>query len=72
MISPHAFTQTHVQALLAEAATEHVDRESVIRALLHTAIGLLKEGRSIDDVANELRFLADNLDDDEDYTFMRP
>jgi len=28
--------------------------------------------RNAEDLADELRFLAENLDDDQDYGFMRP
>lgn len=43
-----------------------------LRALLSAVVQQSKAVRSAEDLADELRFLAENLDDDQDYGFMRP
>jgi len=43
-----------------------------LRALLSAVVQQSKAVRNAEDLADELRFLAENLDDDQDYGFMRP
>ncbi|MBK5399314.1 hypothetical protein JFU47_21750 [Pseudomonas sp. TH39(2020)] len=43
-----------------------------LRALLSAVVQQSKAVRSAEDLADELRFLAENLDDSQDYGFMRP
>jgi hypothetical protein len=43
-----------------------------LRALLSAVVQQSKSVRSAEDLADELRFLAENLDDSQDYGFMRP
>ena len=43
-----------------------------LRALLSAVVQQSKGVRSIEDLADELQFLAENLDDGQDYGFMRP
>lgn len=43
-----------------------------LRALLSAVVQQSKAVRSVEDLADELQFLAENLDEDEDYGFMRP
>ena len=43
-----------------------------LRALLSAAVQQSKAVRGIEDLADELQFLAENLDEEEDYGFMRP
>ena len=43
-----------------------------LRALLSAVVQQSKAVRSVEDLADELQFLAENLDDGEDYPFMRP
>ena len=43
-----------------------------LRALLSAVVQQSKAVRSIEDLADELQFLAENLDDGQDYGFMRP
>ena len=42
------------------------------RALLSAVVQQSKGVRSVEDLADELQFLAENLDDQQDYGFMRP
>ena len=64
--------QRHVAALLEEAAAAGIPRDVIGRLLLHEAITLWKRERSDDDIQHELRFVADNLDPNADFEFMRP
>ncbi|MFC6301774.1 hypothetical protein GNF76_13175 [Pseudomonas sp. CCM 7893] len=43
-----------------------------LRALLSAVVQQSKGVRSVEDLADELQFLAENLDDQQDYGFMRP
>lgn len=43
-----------------------------LRALLSVVVQRQLELRSVEDLAAELLFLADNLDEERDYSFMRP
>jgi hypothetical protein len=43
-----------------------------LRALLSAVVQQSKTVRSVEDLADELQFLAENLDDTQDYGFMRP
>jgi hypothetical protein len=43
-----------------------------LRALLSAVVQQSKAVRSAEDLADELRFLAENLDEGQDYGFMRP
>jgi hypothetical protein len=43
-----------------------------LRALLSAVVQQSKAVRNAEDLADELRFLAENLDDNQDYGFMRP
>jgi hypothetical protein len=43
-----------------------------LRALLSAIVQQSKGVRSVEDLADELQYLAENLDDGQDYGFMRP
>jgi hypothetical protein len=62
----------HVQTLLAEAQDKNIPTDLIGRELINAAIQIYQAKRSIDDIAQELTFLAENLDPDTEYTFMRP
>ena len=71
--SDRSLVRRHVGALLEEALERGVPTDSVGRALLYELLELWCAERSLDDVANELRFAIDHLDaDDADFPFMRP
>ncbi|MFO1082163.1 MAG: hypothetical protein U1E23_16220 [Reyranellaceae bacterium] len=71
-MSTYELVQRHVEAALAEAAAKGIADDVVARCLLSEAVRLFKRSRSIDDIASELTGLADNLDDDTQFVFMRP
>jgi hypothetical protein len=62
----------HVEAAVADAAKTGYPADAVGRALLGMAIDLFRRERPIDDIRRELEAALENLDPDEDYTFMRP
>ena len=62
----------HVDAALSEAAENKYPPEDVARTLISFAVQTWRDNRSIDDVAQELRYILENLDPDQEYTFMRP
>ena len=59
------------RSLLAAQAAGH-EPALYLRALLSAVVERSKQERSTADLAQELQFLAENLDDGRDYGFMRP
>ncbi len=62
----------HLETLLADAAANGIPEDLLGRLLVSAAIGIWRNSRSVEDIAEELRFTIDNLDPDTDYPFMRP
>ena len=62
----------HVEALVEEASVAKIPTDVLGRLLVQQAVELWKRERSLDDIANELKFTADGLDPDADFEFMRP
>ncbi len=72
MMSVHALAKHDLQrSLLAAQAAGHKPA-LYLRALLSALVECSKQERSAADLAQELQFLAENLDDGRDYGFMRP
>jgi len=71
--SDRALVKRHVGALLEEALERGVPKDNVGRALLYELLDLWCAERGREDVASELRFAIDHLDEeDADFPFMRP
>lgn len=62
----------HVAAMMIEAEEKDVPSDVIGRALLNEVIEIYKRSRSNDDISSELQFVAENLDPDTDFAFMRP
>ena len=62
----------HFDALLEDSRKASIPDDVVGRALLNRIVTLFLAERSVEDVARELMFVAENLDPDTDFTFMRP
>jgi hypothetical protein len=62
----------HVGALTSDSDAAKVPRDVVGRLLIQAAIKIWQEERGWEDIANELRYVSENLDPDLDYEFMRP
>lgn len=71
-MSVHTWAKMQLQGALEAAGAEGFDQALALRALLSAVVEASKTQRSPADLAQELQFLADNLDDDRDYSFMRP
>lgn len=72
MASVHSIVARHVAAAIQEAAAEGIAEDAVARGLFSRVLAIYKQSRSAEDIRQELLAAADNLDDDQDYTFMRP
>lgn len=72
-MSTYQMVAKHVEAALAEAAAQKIENEVVARYLLSEAVRVFKQAKRSDkDIAAELVGLAENLEDDPTYAFMRP
>ncbi|KRW62820.1 hypothetical protein [Pseudomonas sp. TTU2014-080ASC] len=68
----YTWARQELEQSLRAAQMQGLDEGMALRALLSAAVECSKTHREIADLASELRFMADNLDDDRDYSFMRP
>ncbi|WP_263140277.1 hypothetical protein [Pseudomonas sp. RIT-PI-AD] len=68
----YGWAKQALEETLEQARRQGFDDGLALRALLGTLVSRSKETRSAADLAAELLFLADNLDDERDYGFMRP
>lgn len=68
----HEWARQVIEQNLQGAGVKGVDQAMALRALLSAVIERSRATRSAADLAAELQFLADNLDDARDYSFMRP
>ena len=57
---------------LEQAGQAGYEEQALARALMTEVLNIYKRERSLADIAHQLNFLADNLDEDTDYAFMRP
>ena len=68
----HQWARQELESSLERARTQGFDPLMTSRALLSEAVELNRLEREVADLAQELQFLADNLDPQRDYAFMRP
>lgn len=68
----HDWAKTALGQSLEAAKRDGMGEELALRALLSAVVERSARLRSADDLAQELLFLADNLDPERDYGFMRP
>lgn len=68
----HQWARQQIEASLAQAAEQQLDPLLALRALLSAVVELNASARAASDLAAELEFLAANLDEQRDYSFMRP
>ncbi len=68
----HEWARGAIDKALSEARQAGLDEALVLRALLSALVERSKASRALSDLAQELQFLAENLDDGRDYMFMRP
>lgn len=72
MSGNYELARRHLEALFEEAAEAQVSRDAIARALLNEILRAWVQERPWTDVADELRFTADQLEPDQDFMFMRP
>jgi len=72
MTSPTKIAKTHFAAAMAETAERGQGEDAVARAFINLAFETYLKTRTVEDVRQELQNLAENLDPDTDYVFMRP
>lgn len=68
----HDWARDALEQTLNRARQAQLDEALVLRALLGVLVERSKATRPLNDLAGELHFLAENLDDGRDYLFMRP
>lgn len=70
-MSTYELAERHLSAALAEAASVSTAEADVASALIELAVAVLQKTRSKDDIASELRFIVENLDE-QMHHFIRP
>ena len=70
--SPSDIARRHVEAALAEGAAHGQPADTVARALLGAVVEVYRRERGAEDVRRELEFVAEHVDEDDDFPFMRP
>lgn len=71
-MSVYQWAGEELERSVAAARDAGFDEALALRALLSAVIDRSKRTRSSADLAQELEFLIDNLDEDRDFAFMRP
>lgn len=71
-MTPSEFARREVAAMIEKATTENIDLGAALRSILDAAAAELAERSGAEDAQNELEFIARNLGDEEDHSFMRP
>lgn len=72
MASISSIVKKHVEAAVAEAAETGYSAEDTARSMLSFVMAIYRENREVEAIAEELRYVIDNLDPDREYAFMRP
>lgn len=68
----HEWARGEIESSLQRAQEQGIAPLLALRALLSAVVAGNQRLRQPADLAAELQFLADNLDDQRDYGFMRP
>lgn len=71
-MSVYKLAASAMQQAIAQAAEAGYGEQDMARALMAEVIAVYKRARTPADITHELQFLAENLDEDQDYAFMRP
>jgi hypothetical protein len=72
VMSVYEWARQELRQSLDAAQEVGFDPGLSLRALLSAVVQQSKGVRSVEDLADELQYLAENLDDGQDYGFMRP
>lgn len=68
----HEWARHEIEQSLQRAQEQGFDPTLGLRALLSAVVERSRSERDAQDLAAELQFLADNLEEGRDYGFMRP
>ncbi|MFT6431386.1 MAG: hypothetical protein ACJAXR_000546 [Halopseudomonas sp.] len=71
-MSVYTLAKKIVQEGIDQGQQAGYGEQEMARALMAEVLNVYRRERSLVDIAHELNFLADNLDEDIDYAFMRP
>lgn len=71
-MSVYAIARSTMEAAIERASERGYTEQDIARAVMNEVLNIYKRGRTNADIAHELAFLADNLDEEADYAFMRP
>jgi hypothetical protein len=72
VMSVYEWARQELRQSLDAAQEVGFDPGLSLRALLSAVVQQSKGVRSVEDLADELQYLAENLDEGQDYGFMRP
>lgn len=71
-MSVYLLAKTIMRQATEQASAAGYGEQDLARAMMSEVIAAYKRERSNQDIAHELNFLAENLDEDAEYAFMRP
>lgn len=71
-MSIHVWARQELAQLLEEGKQAGFEEGLLLRAMLGVLVEQSSQSRDCEDLRQELMFLADNLDAERDYSFMRP
>lgn len=71
-MSVYKLAEKIVKEGLEQAQQAGYGEQELARALMTEVLNVYKRERTLKDIGHELNFLAENLDEDTDYAFMRP
>jgi hypothetical protein len=71
-VSASDLARNYVDLAVAEGAVHGYSADAVARALLGAVVEVYRRERSADDIRRELEFVAEHVDEDDDFPFMRP
>jgi hypothetical protein len=71
-ISVSHLARRHAEAAIADGAAHGHSADAVARALLGAVVEIYRHERGPDDIRRELEFVAEHVDEDDAFPFMRP
>tara|TARA_Y100000589_G_scaffold296911_1_gene304338 strand:- start:239 stop:457 length:219 start_codon:yes stop_codon:yes gene_type:complete len=72
MTTARDIIEPHIEAALAEAAEKKISSDAMARIMFEKVLHIWRDVRAPEDIKAELMEVADHLDPDEDFMFMRP
>ncbi len=72
MTTPSDIARHHFEAALAQAAASQQSRDATVRAFIYLVGEALMRDHSVEEASRQIISIAENIDPDADYMFMRP